>query len=353
MTFEACSKALASVIGLLAIVAVAKIYVKAVFFLLSKQAVHLAVQKGLTVGGCGLLHLLVINQLVASMLWYQLVSLVPPPGFVTDVQRMWCALVTYFFRQDLTWDMVDTCWTYPPSGVAAIVREPLLRNPHLHNCVSEWLAEERAVAVGVTRVGDVMGGGVLGWMLLQELAHRTAIEILFLTTATQHLKMMVLGPDTVLQLEGAQVCGGIPSLCTPAQTEFHISPRIPYLPQELVPHNLSYLRNMGSMDFRGVKRQVMYGLLLHTVQLFSFIHRLPMLLIFGHLIWRGAGRLEELLMGLLLGLDKLGINRSKQWAVGAVICADCLSLFHSYVRALVSLEKEHVVSTDILHDFRE
>eukprot|EP00061_Rhincodon_typus_P004693 g23202.t1 len=42
---------MASVVGLLAIVTSAKTYGKAIFFLLSEQAVHLAVEKGLTVGG--------------------------------------------------------------------------------------------------------------------------------------------------------------------------------------------------------------------------------------------------------------------------------------------------------------
>ena len=51
MTIEACIKAMAGVVGPLAIVASTKMYRKAVFFLKAERAVHLALEKGLTVGG--------------------------------------------------------------------------------------------------------------------------------------------------------------------------------------------------------------------------------------------------------------------------------------------------------------
>eukprot|EP00061_Rhincodon_typus_P008325 g30844.t1 len=51
MTSEAFSKAMASVVGLLAIVVVAMMYWKAIFFLWSEQVVHLSVQNRLTVCG--------------------------------------------------------------------------------------------------------------------------------------------------------------------------------------------------------------------------------------------------------------------------------------------------------------
>eukprot|EP00061_Rhincodon_typus_P017740 g46578.t1 len=76
----------------------------------------------------------------------------------------------------------------------------------------------------------------------------------------------------------------------------------------------------------------------------------PTLLIFGHPVWRGAGRSEDLLVGLLLGLAKLAINRSRQQAVEGVIMADCLPLFRGYVHAWVSLEK---VCTGTLDAFPE
>eukprot|EP00061_Rhincodon_typus_P012129 g37670.t1 len=63
---------------------------------------------------------------------------VPPSGFVTDIHRR--SLIT-------DWDVVDSRRAYPPAGLAAIVREPLLRNPHLRCRRFEWLAEGRAVAV--------------------------------------------------------------------------------------------------------------------------------------------------------------------------------------------------------------
>eukprot|EP00061_Rhincodon_typus_P012960 g39033.t1 len=54
------------------------------------------------------------------------------------------------FYQDLitVWDIVNSCQAYPPSGKAAIVKEPLLRNLHLHNRWFEWLVKGRAMAVG-------------------------------------------------------------------------------------------------------------------------------------------------------------------------------------------------------------
>eukprot|EP00061_Rhincodon_typus_P007529 g29302.t1 len=99
----------------------------------------------------------------------------------SDVARLyhrWCALVTYFFcqvrnlnydtrllfidrddselalrtqpvfYQDLitVWNMVDSRCTYPPAGVAAIVRELLFGNPHLCSRRFDWLSEGRAVA---------------------------------------------------------------------------------------------------------------------------------------------------------------------------------------------------------------
>eukprot|EP00061_Rhincodon_typus_P014810 g42114.t1 len=82
-------------------------------------------------------------------------------------------------------------------------------------------------------------------------------------------------------------------------------------------------------------------------------HFSPTLLIFGHLVWREMGRSEDLLMGLLLGLAKLVINRSRQRAVEGVMTANCLPLFRSYFRAWVSLECEHTVSIKTLNAFRE
>eukprot|EP00061_Rhincodon_typus_P014387 g41374.t1 len=55
------------------------------------------------------------------------------------------------------WNMVDLHQAYPPSGIAAIVRELLLRNPHLHHHSFEWLVEGTVMAAGVTTVKDVLG----------------------------------------------------------------------------------------------------------------------------------------------------------------------------------------------------
>eukprot|EP00061_Rhincodon_typus_P010959 g35626.t1 len=131
------------------------------------------------------------------------------------------------FYQDLinVRDMVNSCHASPPSGVAAIVREPFLRNPHLDNCGFKWLAERRAAATGMTRDRDMLSGGGLAWMLPQALVHS------------------------------------------------------------------------------------------------------PMLLIFRHLVQRGAGRLEDLLVGLHLGLARLAIDRSRQQAMEGLISANCLSPF--------------------------
>eukprot|EP00061_Rhincodon_typus_P007598 g29446.t1 len=161
----------------------------------------------------------------------------------------------------------------------------------------------------------VLGG--LGWMLPQGLARRAAVDVQLTATAIQCLKTAVLGPDVVHQLEDAQMYGGIPSARTPARTEFHIGPGIPYLPAgacapqpELPPEHRPS------------------PLLLVTLQL----------LIFGHQVRRGTGGSEDPLVGLLLGLAKLIFNRSRQRAVEGFIYTDCLPLF----RARVSLEKEHM-----------
>eukprot|EP00061_Rhincodon_typus_P012925 g38982.t1 len=65
----------------------------------------------------------------------------------------------------------------------------------------------------------------------------------------------------------------------------------------------------------------------------------PTLLIFGHLVRRGAGRSEDLLFGLLLGLAKLAINRFRQWAMERTVTADSLPLFCGHVCAQVTLEE--------------
>eukprot|EP00061_Rhincodon_typus_P017279 g45905.t1 len=59
------------------------------------------------------------------------------------------------------------------------------------------------------------------------------------------------------------------------------------------------------------------------------------------LVPRQANWPDDLLMGLLLGLAKLAIIRSRQRAMVRVVMANCLPLFCGYIRAWVSLEKEH------------
>eukprot|EP00061_Rhincodon_typus_P010851 g35446.t1 len=152
--------------------------------------------------------------------------------------------------------------------------------------------------------------------------------------------MTVLGADIVQQLEYARVCGGIPSAHTPAWTEFHIGSRILYLPWEPVPHNLSRIQDFIIVSFK-------------ICETAGPLHFSPMLLIFGHPVWRRVGRSKDFRVGRLLGLAKLVINRFRQWAMEGVIIADCLPLFRGYVRAWVSLEKGHTVCTGALDAFWE
>eukprot|EP00061_Rhincodon_typus_P018384 g47536.t1 len=201
---------------------------------------------------CARSRVLAVNQLVASMLWYWLVLLIPPPGFVTKIQRMlihftWDKKMHWFMAEVLTvsiekggqllmclrtqvdlinvCNMTDSCQVFPPSAVAAIIRG---RNPHLHQCGFKCLVQEMVVAIGVTRVWDMLAGGDQDWILPQELTNRAAVDV-------------QLAADAINCL----------------------------------------------------------------------LHFSPMCLIFG----RGVGRLEDLLMGLLLGLARLAINRSRQRAM--------------------------------------
>eukprot|EP00061_Rhincodon_typus_P007673 g29608.t1 len=73
----------------------------------------------------------------------------------------------------------------------------------------------------------------------------------------------------------------------------------------------------------------------------------------AHLMLRGVGRLEDLFMGLLLGLARLAINRSRQRTAEGIIYADCLTLFHGSVQGWVSLDREHAASTSALDAFWE
>eukprot|EP00061_Rhincodon_typus_P003729 g20831.t1 len=143
---------------------------------------------------------------------------------------------------------------------------------------------DMAVVAVVLKIKKKYGQGIRGLC-------RATVDIWVPATIIQGLRAAMLRPDVVHQLEDAQECSGIPSERTTARMEFHIGPRIP-----------------------------------------------PMLLIFGHPVRRGVGRLEDLLVGLLLGL---AINKSRQWTMEGVIMADCLPIFHAYVCARVSLGKEH------------
>eukprot|EP00061_Rhincodon_typus_P010622 g35062.t1 len=61
-------------------------------------------------------RVLIINQLVASMLWYWLVPLVPPPGFVTDIQRT----VEWAGRRITSW-VCSWAWPSWPLTVQGVV----------------------------------------------------------------------------------------------------------------------------------------------------------------------------------------------------------------------------------------
>eukprot|EP00061_Rhincodon_typus_P011556 g36659.t1 len=53
----------------------------------------------------------------------------------------------------------------------------------------------------------------------------------------------------------------------------------------------------------------------------------------------GMDRPEGLLMGLLLCLTKVAINRSRQQGMETVIIDDCLLLFHGYIHIWASTEE--------------
>eukprot|EP00061_Rhincodon_typus_P015476 g43173.t1 len=198
---------MASVVGPLAIIAVAKMCRKAIFFLWSEQAVHLAMEKGLTEladlaapsSTCWkrcrirqqLLVVLADEESVVSdpeainayymaltdcetfarVLASRLVSvpdnmIYPDQSYTVRGQRIhdnihmvrdWTLPVFY---QDLitVWDMVDLHQAYPTSGVEAITRQTLLRNPHLHNRRFQWLSEGEGCGCG----GD-QSQGRAGW----------------------------------------------------------------------------------------------------------------------------------------------------------------------------------------------
>ncbi|XP_051873521.1 monoglyceride lipase-like [Pristis pectinata] len=95
--------------------------------------------------------------------------------------------------------------------------------------------------------------------------------------------------------------------------------------------------NLGSLDPHWLSSSPEEGLLL----------KFWLLLIFGHPVRLGVGRSRDrsrgLPAGLPLGLAEMAIHGSRQRAVEGTAPADCPLLFWSYVRARVSLEKEHTV----------
>jgi len=100
------------------------------------------------------------------------------------------------FYQDLlkVWSTVASRRSSPPSGVVALVSEPLLRNPLLQQFNFRWLTERRAADAGVTRIGDMLGGGRVGWMTPHELAERARVGVHHAAEAIQDLRTVMLGP---------------------------------------------------------------------------------------------------------------------------------------------------------------
>ena len=86
-----------------------------------------------------------------------------------------------------------------------------------------------------------------------------------------------------------------------------------------------------------------------------WLHFSPTILVFGHKAGSGESRVwgGDLPVGLLLGLAKMAIRGSRQRAVDGQARVGCLPLFRAYVRARVSLEREHAVFTGTLEAFRQ
>eukprot|EP00061_Rhincodon_typus_P009654 g33313.t1 len=59
----------------------------------------------------------------------------------------------FFWNKEVHWVTAEILSLPVEERVAAIIREPLLRNPHVHLRGFECLVEGKAVATGVTRVG--------------------------------------------------------------------------------------------------------------------------------------------------------------------------------------------------------
>eukprot|EP00061_Rhincodon_typus_P008653 g31457.t1 len=150
----------------------------------------------------------------------------------------------------------------------------------------------------------------------------------------------------------------------------HVSRTISY---DVMPHNLSRLKEILLVLFRMVKfwRCYLCGLMLHTLHCYAFarhlditlpfwkglllkfwLHFSPMLLIYRHAIWGGTDKSKGLLVTQLLGLTKMAINRSRQWAAKGLIAPDCLLLFYGYICAWVSLERQHPALIGTIKTFR-
>lgn len=85
-----------------------------------------------------------------------------------------------------------------------------------------------------------------------------------------------------------------------------------------------------------------------------WLHFSPTILVFGHKAGCGESQVGgwDLPVGLLLGLAKMAIRGSRQQAMDGQARVGCLPLFRAYVRARVSLEREHAVFTGTLEVFR-
>eukprot|EP00061_Rhincodon_typus_P016933 g45404.t1 len=115
----------------------------------------------------------------------------------------------------------------------------------------------------------------------------------------QELSVFYLDPLTLEHSPdgSAQACDGLLDKLTPIRPEFDISSASQTLPNVIVLRNLSHLSVILLVPFRTTRR---------------------------HPVWEGADETISILVVLLLGLAKVAVNRSTQWAkdrLGISVCS--------------------------------
>ena len=237
--------------------------------------------------------MLVINQLVASMLWYRLATLVPPSIFVTALQKK---LVDFFWGNRKHWVSAAVLSLPLEEGgqslvcvrtqVAALRLRTLRRymyveNPPRWHALATYFFRQGRCLRGVSRlpVAGVSRPALRGLPVFYRDVLRVRNLVVFSQSVVPRgegdvVAAGVAGPHPVMVgVEERREPRVVQIELTPAPSDLLIGPRLRDISRPPAPHNLSCLSEMTSMPFCDARRRALYRMLLHILNLRAFVSR--------------------------------------------------------------------------------